>query len=138
MFRLHLVLRVAFNQQKTAFKIASWNVAGLRAVVKKDPDVLANLCKKHNLDMLCLQETKLQESHLDDPKLNFRGCLKDHGYDDYWSCSTAKKGYSGTTVFVKQRGGGGNKKSSKQSSIKGFFGPNPILCFLVFQFCCDG
>jgi exodeoxyribonuclease-3 len=102
-----------------AFKIASWNVAGLRALVKKDPDALSNLCKKHDLDMLCLQETKLQESHVDDPKLQFRGCLKDDGYDDYWSCSTAKKGYSGTAVFVKQRGG----KKSKQSSIKGFFGP---------------
>ena len=71
--------------------------------------------------MLCLQETKLQESHVDDPKLKFRGCMKEHGYDDYWSCSTVKKGYSGTAIFVKQRG---DKKTSskKQSSIKGFFG----------------
>jgi exodeoxyribonuclease III len=98
------------------FRIASWNVAGLRAVMRNEPTALADLCRQHNLDMLCLQETKLQESHLEDPKLNLRGCVE--GYDDYWSCSTAKKGYSGTAVFVKQRGGGAKKK---QASISSFF-----------------
>jgi exodeoxyribonuclease-3 len=102
----------------TAFKIASWNVDGLRALVRKEPNALSNLCKKHDLDMLCLQETKLQESHLDDPKLNLRGLLKEDGYDDYWSCSTVKKGYSGTAVFIKQ----GEKTKAKQTSIDNFFG----------------
>ena len=107
-----------------AFKVASWNVAGLRAVLRKDPDSLANLCKKHDLDMLCLQETKLQETHLDDPKLLklstsqvVRDVLKEEGYDSFWSCSTAKKGYSGTAVFTKKYGG----KKSKQKSISSFF-----------------
>ena len=99
-----------------AFRIASWNVAGLRALMRNDPTALADLCREHNLDMLCLQETKLQESHLDDPKLKLRGCIE--GYDDYWSCSVAKKGYSGTAVFLKQRGGGSKKK---QASISSFF-----------------
>jgi exodeoxyribonuclease-3 len=101
----------------TAFKIASWNVAGLRAVLKKTPDALSNMCKKHDLDMLCLQETKLQESHLDDPKLKIRGhLLEDDGYDAYYSCSTAKKGYSGTAVFIKR-----HCKKSKQKTIGSFF-----------------
>ena len=82
------------------------------------PNALAELCKEHDLDMLCLQETKLQESHLDDPKLKIRGLLKEAGYDDYWSCSTAKKGYSGTAVFLKQRG----KKQARQKTMGDFFG----------------
>lgn len=102
------------------FRIASWNVAGLRALMKKEPTALADLCKDHDLDVLCLQETKLQEAHLDDPKLKLRGCLSEAGYDEYWSCSTAKKGYSGTAVFVKQRGN--QSKKTKQSNIGKFFG----------------
>jgi exodeoxyribonuclease-3 len=94
-------------------------VAGLRALVKKEPNALAELCKEHDLDMLCLQETKLQEMHVDDPKMNFRGLLKEHGYDDHWSCSTVKKGYSGTAVFVKRHG----KNEVKQTEIGSFFAP---------------
>eukprot|EP00980_Cylindrotheca_fusiformis_P026367 scaffold15973_cov120-Cylindrotheca_fusiformis.AAC.8 len=69
--------------------------------------------------MLCLQETKLQETHLDDPKLNFRGMLEKDGYKGYWNCSTKKKGYSGTAVFVKNRG----KSTPKQKDIGSFFAP---------------
>eukprot|EP00536_Pseudo-nitzschia_multiseries_P002260 jgi/Psemu1/294764/fgenesh1_pm.30_\ len=106
------------------FKIASWNVAGLRAVVKKTPDALAALCKKHDLDMLCLQEHKLQEMHLDDPKLKLKGLMDDAGYDEYWSCSTAKKGYSGTCVFVRRpKGGKDGGSGSKQATIGSFFAP---------------
>jgi exodeoxyribonuclease III len=86
-----------------AFRIASWNVAGLRAVLAKSPDALANLVRRHDLDVLCLQETKLQESHVTDPKLKIRETMALTDYDAYWSCSTAKKGYSGTAVFVRRR-----------------------------------
>ena len=92
--------------------------------MRKDPESLANLCKKHELDMLCLQETKLQESHLDDPKLVklsngqlLRDVLNDDGYEAHWSCSTVKKGYSGTAVFTKRHG----FKNTKQKSISSFF-----------------
>ena len=92
-------------------KIATWNVAGLRAIIKKDPQALATLVKKHDIDILCLQETKLQEVHLDDPKLKIRGhLLEAEGYDSYFSCSTTKKGYAGTAVFVKRRGAAAKKK----------------------------
>ena len=37
--------------------------------MRKDPEAIQNLIQKLNLDVLCLQETKLQESHLDDPKV---------------------------------------------------------------------
>lgn len=35
--------------QNLAFKIASWNVAGLRALVRKQPDALRNLAKEHGM-----------------------------------------------------------------------------------------
>ena len=63
-----------------------------------------------------MQETKLQEAHLDDPKLKIRGhLLEAEGYNSYYSCSIAKKGYAGTAVFVKRRGG------SKKKDISSFF-----------------
>ena len=43
------------------FTIISWNVAGLRAVIKKQPDALKNMAEQYNADVICLQETKLQE-----------------------------------------------------------------------------
>ncbi|VEU42594.1 unnamed protein product [Pseudo-nitzschia multistriata] len=104
------------------FKIASWNVAGLRALVKKSPNALAELCEKHDLDMLCLQEHKLQEMHLEDPKMKLKGLLEDTGYDEHYACSTAKKGYSGTCVFVRRRGTAGTA-NKKQGKIGSFFAP---------------
>jgi exodeoxyribonuclease III len=73
--------------------------------------------------MLCLQETKLQEMHLEDNKKTkvpaAREMLKEDGYSEYWSFSTEKKGYSGTAVFIKEQGG----KKAKQQSIGNFFAP---------------
>jgi exodeoxyribonuclease III len=87
-----------------AFKIASWNVAGLRAVLAKSPNVFKDFVSRHDVDILCLQETKLQEIHFDDPKLNIKQTMGlTSEFDDYWSCSTAKKGYSGTAVFIRRR-----------------------------------
>jgi exodeoxyribonuclease III len=82
-------------------KIVSWNVCGLRALLNKTPDVLAELVRDHDVDVLCLQETKLQESHVDE--LGLLNVIP--GYDAYYSCSTARKGYSGTAAFVKKRRG---------------------------------
>lgn len=107
-------------------------MAGLRALVKKSPTALIDLCDTYQLDMLCLQETKLQEMHLEDPKLKLKGIMDEHGFDEHWSCSTAKKGYSGTAVFVKRRkeqqqsknGDSDGKKAptaSKQTKIGSFF-----------------
>jgi exodeoxyribonuclease III len=88
--------------------------------LKNHPNALPNLVKEHNLDVLMLQETKLQESHVDDPKLQIKGhLLEEEGYDAHYSCSTSKKGYSGTAVFVKRRGAKGAKKQQKLDS---FFG----------------
>ena len=106
-------------------KICSWNVAGLRAILKNTPQALPDLVKKHGIDVLCLQETKLQEVHVDDPKLKIGGhLLVEEGYEAHYSCSTVKKGYSGTAVFVKKRDavGGKGDSSKKQASLSSFFG----------------
>jgi exodeoxyribonuclease-3 len=107
-------------------RIASWNVAGLRALMRNSPHALSDFVREHNVDVLCLQETKLQESHLDDPKLKIRGhLLEKEGFDSYYSCSTARKGYSGTSVFVKRRQLiKGSKVAKKQKTLGSYFGKN--------------
>jgi exodeoxyribonuclease-3 len=70
-------------------KIFSWNVNGIRAVVKKGE--LQAFIEKYDPDILCLQETKAQEgqAEIDLPQ-----------YEEYWN-SADKKGYSGTAIFTK-------------------------------------
>jgi exonuclease III len=100
------------------FKILSWNVNGIRAVLKKYPDALPELANNHNLDLICLQETKLQESHVEDPKLKLKGyLLEKEGYDSYWSCSKTTLGYSGTAIFIKRKNSSNAKGATTITSI---------------------
>lgn len=69
-------------------RFISWNVNGLRAVVKKGfEDIFWSL----DADFVCLQETKLQEGQIN---------LDLPGYESYW-CYAEKKGYSGTAIFTR-------------------------------------
>ncbi len=70
-------------------KIYSWNVNGIRAVLKKGD--FQRFIGEHQPDILCLQETKANQDQVvvDLPE-----------YDEYW-CSAEKKGYSGTAIFTK-------------------------------------
>ena len=69
-------------------RFISWNVNGLRAVLKKGfEDIFLAL----DADFFCLQETKLQEGQVS---------LDLPGYESFW-CYADKKGYSGTAVFTK-------------------------------------
>jgi len=72
-------------------KLISWNVNGLRAVHKKG--LFVPFVHKYQPDVLCLQETKAQQgqAEIDLPE-----------YEEYWN-SAAKKGYSGTAIFVKTK-----------------------------------
>lgn len=71
-------------------RFISWNVNGLRAVVKKGFEtVFTGL----DADFFCLQETKLQAGQID---------LQFDGYESYW-CYAEKKGYSGTAIFTKHK-----------------------------------
>ena len=69
-------------------RFISWNVNGLRAVMKKGfEDIFWGL----DADFFCLQETKLQEGQI---------ALDLPGYEQYW-CYAEKKGYSGTAIFTR-------------------------------------
>ena len=71
--------------------ILSWNVNGIRAVLKKGFEAYL---AETNYDIVCLQETKISEDLV-------------HGFqfENYphliWNCAE-KKGYSGTAIFSKQ------------------------------------
>ena len=69
-------------------KLISWNVNGLRAVVKKD---FVTTFQQLNADVFSIQETKMQAGQLD---------LDLPGYHQYFFYAK-KKGYSGTAVFSK-------------------------------------
>jgi exodeoxyribonuclease-3 len=71
-------------------KLYSWNVNGIRAVIKKGE--LQKLLAEHEPDILCLQETKAEQgqAEFDAPD-----------YLEYWNSSKAKKGYSGTAILTK-------------------------------------
>lgn len=71
-------------------KLISWNVNGLRAVVKKG---FVDIFNTLDADFFCLQETKLQEGQID---------LDLPGYFQYWNYAV-KKGYSGTAIFTKHK-----------------------------------
>ncbi len=70
-------------------KIYSWNVNGIRAVLKKN--YFYPFLEKHQPDILCLQETKAERGQVE---------VDLSGYVEYWN-SAAKKGYSGTAIFSK-------------------------------------
>ncbi len=73
-------------------KIISWNVNGLRAVMKKD---FHKSLKNMDADIVAIQETKIQEPQLTEEMKNIEG------YESYWSFSTVKKGYSGIGVYTR-------------------------------------
>ncbi len=71
-------------------RVVSWNVNGIRAVMKKEfPQSLAQL--KPNI--LCLQETKAQDEQVLEALANISG------YEIYTN-SAVKKGYSGTAILT--------------------------------------
>lgn len=71
-------------------KIYSWNVNGIRAVVKKG--AFQEFMEKYQPDILCLQETKAEQGQAE---------IDVTGYEEYWNSSQNKKGYSGTAIFTK-------------------------------------
>jgi exodeoxyribonuclease III len=70
-------------------KIYSWNVNGIRAVVRKE--LFKPFFEKENPDIVCLQETKAQQG---------QAVIDLPGYIEYWN-SAHKAGYSGTAIFTK-------------------------------------
>lgn len=70
-------------------RIYSWNVNGIRAVHRKG--LFEPFVRKHQPDILCLQETKANQSQSEVDLPDYR---------EFWH-SAEKKGYSGTAIFSK-------------------------------------
>jgi len=68
-------------------KIYSWNVNGIRAVLKKG--TFQKFLTDHQPDILCIQETKAKPEQVN---------LELPGYNQFWY-SADKAGYSGTAIF---------------------------------------
>ena len=71
-------------------KYISWNVNGLRAVIKKG---FLEYIEEEKPDIIGLQEIKLSEGQLD---------LEIPGYNMYYNYAE-RKGYSGTAIFTKEK-----------------------------------
>lgn len=70
-------------------KIYSWNVNGLRAVLRKG--ALREFIEAEKPDILCLQETKAKQGQAEVDLLE---------YEELWN-SAERPGYSGTAIFTK-------------------------------------
>jgi exodeoxyribonuclease-3 len=73
-------------------KLVSWNVNGLRAVMKKE---FLTSFKSLDADVFAIQETKLQEPQLNDEMRNIEG------YESHWAHASVKKGYSGVGTYTR-------------------------------------
>ena len=110
--------------------ILTWNVAGLRGFLKRD-DASTNLRKiisDYSVDIVCLQETKLQECHVEDVARSLlETCFEDHEephgvrhdrtvdlaetlsslsspWQFHFATSQSRKGYSGVaTIWNSER-----------------------------------
>jgi exodeoxyribonuclease III len=73
-------------------KITTWNVNGIRAVIRKGAFRWA---QDQHVDVLCLQEVKAHKHQLPEEDQEIPG------YTSYWN-SAQKGGYSGVAVFTRQ------------------------------------
>lgn len=91
-------------------KIISWNVNGIRSILKKG---FIEFIKGQNPDIICLQETKATPEQVDLDLSEYPHKLWD---------SATKKGYAGTAVFLKipplsNRTGIGIEKHDKEGRL---------------------
>lgn len=74
-------------------KIVSWNINGIRAIIKKD---FFDNISKMDPDIICLQETKASDGEVE------KALSKITGYHQYYN-SAERKGYSGTAILSKTK-----------------------------------
>ncbi|MEA3398494.1 MAG: exodeoxyribonuclease III [Patescibacteria group bacterium] len=83
-------------------RIISWNVNGIRAVIKKG---FLDFLKKEKPDILCLQETKIAQKDIDKLKFSAQGGPAPGwdfaGYKEYWN-PAQRPGYSGTAILARK------------------------------------
>lgn len=82
-----------YKNNVSAMNIISWNINGIRAITKKDFfDIISHL----DPDVLCLQETKAQNSEVE------KALTPMSQYHHYYN-SADRKGYSGVAVLSKAK-----------------------------------
>ncbi len=74
--------------------LLSWNVNGIRAAHRKG---FQEWLVQTGPDILCLQETRAEESQLPS------ALVHPEGYHSFWNSSHTKKGYSGTGLLTRSR-----------------------------------
>jgi exodeoxyribonuclease-3 len=84
-------VRGNFRALGNKVKLISWNVNGLRSVLRKN---FLEYLAEENPDVLCLQETRAGPDDVEQ--------LWPATYTTYWNVAL-KKGYSGTAIFTKTR-----------------------------------
>lgn len=72
-------------------KLVSWNVNGIRAILKKN---FLSYVASENPDILCLQETKARQEQVE-------AILPEYKHQ-FWNAAE-RPGYSGTAIFSKQK-----------------------------------
>jgi len=82
-----------FHKKNNRMKLISWNVNGVRAVVKKN---FFGIYDELAPDILCLQETKAQDAQVADVLAS----LKLNGSHIYYN-SAERPGYAGTAIITK-------------------------------------
>jgi exodeoxyribonuclease III len=73
------------------FRIATWNVNGIRAIKNN----LENYLAGSKIDIICVNETKINEEAYDQKPIEL------NGYHSYWNFCKCSAGYSGVAVFSK-------------------------------------
>ncbi|XP_066312738.1 DNA-(apurinic or apyrimidinic site) endonuclease, chloroplastic-like isoform X2 [Miscanthus floridulus] len=83
------------SKDTRALKIMSWNVNGLKALLKSRGFSVQQLAQREDFDVLCLQETKMQEKDVE----VIKDTLLDGYTNSFFTCSVSKLGYSGTAII---------------------------------------
>ncbi|CAG8811296.1 3103_t:CDS:2, partial [Racocetra persica] len=82
--------KLEFHKPSGTVKLASWNVSGLKAALKKGYHTYV---EAEDADILCLQETKVNEKEFN--------AIDTKKYKYHWWGFEEKKGYGGVAVFSK-------------------------------------
>lgn len=77
----------------STLRLASWNVNGIRSVIKKE--LFFPWLDAQQFDIIGLQETKISADLLTEEM------TKSHGYHSFWSHHVEKKGYSGVALLTR-------------------------------------
>ena len=72
-------------------KLISWNVNGIRSILKKG---FLDFVAREQSDILCLQEVRAEPGSVE---------LNLPGYEAFWNPAKVKAGYSGTAIFTRPK-----------------------------------